>query len=134
MQSAAERQLPTTGTPTCWPTRKARTMGRDNVDRVLLTDRPDDMPYAAWYCLLLMARAASDKEQRYWAGHGWLVLGMGYTQVGDNGFRKVRRHIRMLEKAGYISKVSGHRGARTCYQLHLPGLLSAPVDNSGDEG
>jgi hypothetical protein len=97
-------------------------MGRNNTDILLLSEKPAHIPWASWYCLVLMARTASDSEQRYWAGQHWLVMRMGYTTKTDSGFRKVRRHISLLEKHGYLSVVGGHVGARTVYQLHLPGL------------
>jgi hypothetical protein len=122
MPAAVERQQRTSGIPTYSLKRKPARMGRNNVDKLLLSGRPADIPWASWHCLMLMARTASDTEQRYWAGHHWLVMKMGYDPFNDTGFREVRRHIRLLEKHGYVAKVGGNVGGRTVYQLHLPGL------------
>jgi hypothetical protein len=94
-------------------------MGNRNVDRLILALPPiTDIPPTTWRCLLLMAKAAHDDTQLYWAGTGFLVIHLGYS-TGASGRRAVMRHLAILESAGYISRTSKTRGHRRIYELHL---------------
>ena len=98
-------------------------MGNRNVAAVLHAMPPiTDVPLAARWCLLLMAKVAHDDTQRYYGGVEFLELAMGY-QIGPSGRRKIMRHLAALEAAGYVTRTGKKRGNRWIYELHLPGQL-----------
>jgi len=102
-------------------------MGHRNMDRIMLAQPCLDLPAQTRYCLLLMGRLAHDEAPLYWGGVSWLQLNMGYSQ-GPSGRREVMRHLKRLERDGYITRTPKRRGHRVVYELHLPGGYP-PVDD-----
>jgi len=98
-------------------------MGNRNVERVLWAHPPiTDVPASARWCLVLMAKAAHDDSQLYWAGVGWLQLRMGYPD-GPGGRRTIMHYLTALEAAGYVRRTDKRKGKRVVYELHLPDML-----------
>ena len=103
-------------------------MGNHLIERILWHTPPlTDVPFKTLHCLLLMASRAHDKTGLYFAGIEWLQLQLGY-QMNKGGYVHTMRHIRALEKAGYVRRTGQMRGRKHVYQVSIPGQLD-PVDN-----